>query len=360
MRMTGVSGSERHLLYLSQALPKHGWRCSVLIPTPRPDRVARLVDELRSCCERVEVVHMGGDVSPAVLRALVRMLRNGRYDVAHAHLVHADWYLASASVFARQVPLVSTKHNHDPFRRLAPFRVVEQTAMRRYRAVIAISQSLSAFTEEVAHVRTVEVIPYGLPLGRSTPAERCPNGGLRALGVGRLTRQKGFEVAIRAFASVQKHFPQAQLTIAGEGEERESLSRLIEEVGLTDSVTLLGERHDISALMQKADVLVHPARWEGFGIVLLEAMSAGLPIVASRVGAIPEVVDDEETGLLVPPEDPQALAKAVLRIFRTPALGREFAAAGFSRLRSHFSVEGMAAHTAAVYESSLKRSGRRP
>jgi glycosyltransferase involved in cell wall biosynthesis len=357
MRMTGVSGSESHLLYLTQALPKHGWRCSVLIPTPRPDRVARLVERLSTSCESVHVVQMRGDVAPAVLRELVRALRNGRYDIAHAHLVHADWYLACASIFAHEVPLVSTKHNQDPFRQLAPFRAMERAALSRYRTVIAISESLKAFTEDIARVPAV-VVPYGVPLRARPSAGRRRSPTLRVLGVGRLTRQKGFDVAIRAFTSVRTELPRAQLEIAGEGEERESLSRLIEELGLTDAVSLLGERPDIPQLMEKADVLVHPARWEGFGLVLLEAMSAGLPIVASRAGAIPEVVDDEVTGLLISPEDPQALAGVLLRMLRTPALGRQFAAAGFSRLRSRFSLERMAADTAAVYESSLAPSGR--
>jgi glycosyltransferase involved in cell wall biosynthesis len=360
MRMAGISGSERHLLYLTEALPKHGWRCSVLIPTPRPDRVASLVERLKSSCESVHVVQMRGDIAPALLSELVRALRNGRYDIAHAHLVHADWYLACASIFAHQIPLVSTKHNHDSFRQLAPFRVVERAAMRRYRAVIAISESLKTFTVDIARVPAVEVVPYGVPLSTRPPAERRAGPTLRILGVGRLTRQKGFDVAIRAFRFVRIELPQTQLEIAGEGEERESLSRLINELGLTDAVSLLGERRDIPELMEKADVLIHPARWEGFGLVLLEAMTAGLPIVASRAGAIPEVVDDEVTGLLISPEDPQAFAAALVRILRTPALGRQFAAAGSSRLRRRFSVERMAAHTAAVYESSLKPSGRRP
>src|SRR5207248_739236 len=134
----------------------------------------------------------------------------------------------------------------------------------------------------------------------STSIERRRRSGtVRILAVGRLTRQKGFDIAVRAFVSVHKVISCARLEIAGDGEDRALLGRLIEELGLADCVSLLGKRDDVPELMEKAHVLVHPARWEGFGLVLLEAMSAGLPIVASRVGAIPEVVDDEVTGLLV-------------------------------------------------------------
>jgi glycosyltransferase involved in cell wall biosynthesis len=360
MRMTGVSGSENHLLYLTQALPSYGWRSSVLIPTPQPARVAPLVKHLSESCDRVHVVRMRRDVAPSVLRTLTHLLRGEHFDLAHAHLVHADWYLAAASIFGRGVPLVSTKHNPDPFRRLASFRVVERTAMRRYKAVIAISESLKKFTEDIAGSRRVAVVEYGIPMRRRAPAERRPQRIGRVLAVGRLTRQKGFDVAIRAFASVTTEISTARLEIAGEGEERAFLSRLIAELGLARSVTLLGERDDILELMQQADALVHPARWEGFGLVLLEAMSAGLPIVASRVGAIPEVVDDEITGVLVPPDDPSALAAALLRLLREPELRGDFVAAGFSRLMSRFSVERMAARTAAVYDSVLESSTPHP
>jgi glycosyltransferase involved in cell wall biosynthesis len=228
---------------------------------------------------------------------------------------------------------------------------VERVAMRRYAAVIAISESLRRFTEDVAGNRRVAVVEYGIPLRTTVRPERRPQEIGRVLAVGRLTRQKGFDVAIRAFAPVSAQIPGARLEIAGEGEERPFLSRLIRELGLVGSVTLLGQRDDVSELMQRADVLVHPARWEGFGLVLLEAMSAGLPIVASRVGAIPEVVDDEITGVLVPPDDPKALAAALLRVLREPQLRQDFVEAGFSRLKSRFSVERMAARTAAVYDS---------
>jgi glycosyltransferase involved in cell wall biosynthesis len=174
------------------------------------------------------------------------------------------------------------------------------------------------------------------------------------LAVGRLEEQKGFDVAVQAMESVTRAAPDARLTIAGDGSQRRALADRITDLGLTDAVSLLGERNDVRSLMLEADILVHPARWEGFGLVLLEAMTAGLPIVATRVWAIPEVIADGVTGLLVPPEDPDELAAAIIELIRNPERRREMGMAGYERLRKRFSPERMARRVAAVYEEVLE------
>ena len=173
------------------------------------------------------------------------------------------------------------------------------------------------------------------------------------LGLGRLVPQKGYDVALRAFASVRERHPDAVLVIAGEGPERTELERLGQELGLGESVRFPGRAGDVAAWLQRAEVLVHPARWEGFGLVLLEAMLASLPVVATRVSAIPEIVVDGETGLLVPANDSVALAAALGHVLDDPALARQLAEAGLARARRDFSVERMATATAEVYRRAL-------
>ena len=119
---------------------------------------------------------------------------------------------------------------------------------------------------------------------------------------------------------------------------------------LASGVYLPGRVGDVSAWLARAELLVHPARWEGFGLALLEAMLAGKPVVATRVSSIPEIVVDGETGLLVPPDDPDALAAAILGVLRDPGRLGE---AGLARARSEFSVEQMSRRTLAVYERAL-------
>lgn len=332
-----------------------------MIPAPVPSRLAPFARRLSSACERVDVVSMRTDISPTLVLRLARLLRSGRYDIAHAHMVHADWYLAAASVVARSVPLVSSKHNPDAFRKLAPFRIVERAFLRRYSAVIAISEDLREFTERSTGVKTVTV-HYGLsPSDEPIRPRARTNHAPRLLAVGRLEKQKGFEVAIEAMKLVKAAVPGAQLLIAGDGQQRSMLAERVEALGLDNTVSLLGNRDDVEELMRGADLLVHHARWEGFGLVLIEAMRAHLPIVASRVSAIPEVVADGESGLLVPPDDPQALAGAIIELLGDSTRRQAMGSAGFKRLRDEFSTEKMARGVANVYASVLgdKRSERR-
>jgi glycosyltransferase involved in cell wall biosynthesis len=355
MRMKGVSGAENHLLELTAALKGSGWLSDVLIPSPVPRAMEAFADRLAATCERVEVVPMRSDISATLVPKLVRLLASGRYQIAHAHMVHADWYLAAASLIAGDVPLVSSKHNPDAFRRLRAFRVVERVTLRRYAAVIAISDSVRDFTEVTTGVPAVTV-RYGLPAsGGPPPVRDARREEVQILAVGRLEKQKAFEVAIEAMALVRATAPRAHLSIAGDGNQRGMLTERATTLGLTDAVSLLGRREDVHELMLNADILVHPARWEGFGLVLLEAMRAGLPIVGTRVSAIPEVVADGTTGLLVPPEDPDALARAIAELIRDPARRARMGIAGYERLRKCFSPERMARGVAAVYEAVVER-----
>jgi glycosyltransferase involved in cell wall biosynthesis len=355
MRMRGVSGAENHLLELTRVLRDEGWLSDVVIPSPFPSKLQQFAEQLAVVCDRVLVVSMKTDIKPTLVLRLARLIRTGRYNIAHAHLVHADWYLAAASLLGRGVPLISSKHNHDAFRSLTAFRFVERLTLRRYSAVIAISQSVRDFTERSTGVTPVTV-HYGFPSSDGSPLRRRrQREAVKLLAVGRLEKPKAFEVAIQAMALVKAAAPNAHLSIAGEGKLRPMLAETITALGLTDAVSLLGNRDDIDELMLNADILVHPARWEGFGLVLLEAMNASLPIVSTRASAIPEVVADGETGLLVPPEDADSLAAAVIELIRDPRRREEMGMAGQERLRREFSPEKMARGTVAVYESVLAR-----
>jgi glycosyltransferase involved in cell wall biosynthesis len=357
MRMKGVYGAERHLFELTSALRSHGWASDVLILAPEPPQMFDFASELAQVCGKVSVFRMRGDLSPALMRRLVRELRSGAYDVVHSHMVHADWHLAVASLAAPRVAVISSKHNHDPFRRRRLVRLVEHASARRFAEIISISESLRGFTEETAGVAGTTV-RYGLSAPDWAPVRGDDSRqSYRLLSVGRLEPQKGFDVLMRAMAIVRGRVPEARLSLAGEGGERAMLEDLIATLGLEEHVTLLGRREDVRQLMRDAAALVHPARWEGFGLVLLEAMREGLPVIATRVGAIPEVVDDGVTGWLVPPDDPEALAAAIVEFLQDPAAGAAAGEAAFARLTVRFSPDRMAQETAEVYRASVRSSG---
>jgi len=151
--------------------------------------------------------------------------------------------------------------------------------------------------------------------------------------------------------------PNAHAVIAGGGDLEEYLRDLALEMGVSARVHVLGPRRDVPALMHAVDVFAMPSIWEGFGLVLLEAMAAGRPIVASRVATIPEVVVDGETGLLVPPGDPVALAEALALLAHDPPRAKAFGEAGRQRLRGQFSIDKMVGDTELLYRELLEERG---
>ena len=340
-RMRGIGGSERHLLALLPALAARGFEpVFVGLDDPAWDPSgfygALTVPALRLRSAR--------DVDPLLFARLVRSLRA---DVVHTHLVHADLYGGLAARL-RGAHLVTTKHNDDPFR-TGPFRYVERGLAKLADRVIAITDSLRAFTIErvgvpAANVQTIHYGLDGLPAawGENAPND-VPQDARVLLAVSRLTQQKGVDVAIRALAELPTD---TVLVVLGEGPERDELERLARGLGVEQRVVLPGRVPDVAAWLQRARVFVHPARWEGFGLGVLEAMLAGLPVVASNVSSLPELVADGETGLLVPPDDAAALARGIVDALERPELG----AAGVARARHEFSVARMADRTAALYE----------
>jgi glycosyltransferase involved in cell wall biosynthesis len=360
MRMTGVGGSENHLRVLLPELRRHGWEPDVLIPTPRAAAAAPVASELAEACGKVIVVPMRLDASPGLLMGLARLMRSGRYGIVHSHLVHADWHVGCASIAAPEVTLVSTKHNDDPFRRGFVFRGVERAVTNRCAMVIAISEALRHFTLRWTHPRTdVVTVHYGLKAPGHAPPARSEDPVPTLLAVARLVRQKGLDVLVRAMRAVTSRVPDARLLIAGEGPERAALERLVRNLGLEQSVSLLGHREDVPELMRRAWLLVHAARWEGFGLVLLEAMQEGLPVIATAVGAVPEIVVDGETGRLVAPDDDRAFADAVLAALGEQRFRREAGAGGFQRLVERFSADAMGRATAAVYDRATATTSDR-
>ncbi|HKP19121.1 MAG TPA: glycosyltransferase family 4 protein, partial [Gaiellaceae bacterium] len=342
-RIRGIGGSERHLLTLLPALAEREVEV-VFLGLDDPDGVLEpfyrelRVEAVRLACPR--------DLDPSLAWRVRRELRRLRPDVVHTHLVHADVY---GALGGGRAAVVSTKHNDDRFR-LGPFRYAERTLTRRAARVIAITEALRRFCVEGVGLpaEKVEVVHYGLdslpePWGESAEVP-VPEDARVLLCVARLAMQKGVDVAVRALVRVREREPRAVLVVLGEGPERRRLEALA-----GDGVYLPGRVGDVASWYRRADLLVHPARWEGFGLALLEAMLAAKPVVATRVSSAPEIVADGETGLLVAPDDADALADAVSSLLADSDRAAVMGLAGLDRARSEFSVARMAERTMAVY-----------
>jgi glycosyltransferase involved in cell wall biosynthesis len=351
-RVGGIGGSERHLLTLLPAFAERGVDVRFL----GLDDVSRapepFYDQLRVPYTRLPAPR---DADPALAVRIARAIRASRPDLVHTHLVHADVY---GTLHTR--PLVSTKHNDDPFRAGA-FRYVERALARRAARIVTITDALRRFQVERVGIpeRKLVTIHYGIgelprSWGENEP-DHVPRGARILLAVCRLERQKGLDVAVRALPLIRESEPDAELVVLGEGPEREPLLRLARAHDVP--VHLLGRVPDVAAWLRRASVLVHPVRWEGFGLAVLEAMLAGVPVVATRVSSLPELVDDGVSGILVPAEDPAGLAEAVTRALSDAA---SLGAAGRDRAHHEFSVARMTDATLALYETVLaeRRAGR--
>ncbi|MDX2137130.1 MAG: glycosyltransferase family 4 protein [Chloroflexota bacterium] len=366
IKATGIAGAEKHLLQMLPGLRTRGIDARLLLlqEAARPqDEFARL---LREQNVPVEQHTMQRHVDAALLPWLTGYLRSHKPDIVHTHLLHAVLYgtLAARAIGARTM---SSHHNDDPFLRRLPLRISYRQLWRMMDAGIAISEHVAAFCREMegAPADKLHVIHYGLPApppGHDSSARMALRRELGlskdALLVGmiaRLIKQKGVSYGLQAFARVSERYPDAHLIIVGDGDLRAALEAEARALRLSPWTHFLGWRADAAALMRGLDVLLMPSLWEGFGLVLLEAMAASLPVVASDISAIPEIVVHGETGLLVAPADIDGLAAALDRLLRDTPLRQHMGLLGLDRLEAHFSVEQMIDKTVAVYASVNER-----
>jgi glycosyltransferase involved in cell wall biosynthesis len=360
IKATGIAGAEAHLLALLPALRGQDVECRViLMEDPR-----RLQTNFRKQLEHsgipVETLPIRWHLDPTLPANLDEVLRKSHFDILHAHLPHGEVY---GEIAMRAFPsrrFVVSRHNDDRFRRWLPLRWVFAASLQRADRIVAISQSLRRFLIEVekAPGDKIEVIPYGLDV-ESFSRDIHPGAFRAEIGarenplvgfIGRLTGQKGVDILLRAFALVERRHPAVKLILAGDGPDRQALMRLTKSLGL-QRVMFLGWRDDAVDILADLDLLVVPSRWEGFGLVALEAMAMGKPVVASNVSALPEIVIPGQTGQLVSPGDAGELAEAILAILSNPTRAAEMGRAGRGRVRKEFPVERMAQRTADLYHS---------
>ncbi len=344
-------GAENHLLALTSGLDRRRFDCDVVYLKGEGRLAPRFADAA------VPVAHfeMEGLSKAKSWPRLVSWLRERRYDVVHTHLFKGDVYGGLAAERAGVRAIVSTKHNEDQYLRKRLYRWVGKRAASKTRRVVCISEAVRRFFLDVARLPAdlLEVIPYGIePL---SPLPRSEGNALRAeLGIpldvplvvtiGRLTAQKGQADLVRAMERVDP----GMLLIVGGGEEEAALRDCAARHGVGHRVKLAGWRPDVRRLLAACDVFCLPSRWEGFGLVLLEAMREERPIVATAVGAIPEVVD--AVGYVVPPGDVAGLADALRQALYNPVQAEALGKAGRKRMESEFGLARMIDRWSALYE----------
>lgn len=354
------AGVPRHVADLVSALGPLGFEVAVVCP-----RESELRESLAGE-GHVRLYSMGSarDPRPSDLLSILRIARLARWaDVVHAHSSKAGFVgRLGAALAGRRKRAVFTPHAWSFWSaegvRAGLYRRWERLGARLCARIVALTEAelYGGVEAGVGRRDQYRVVPNGVDLERF-----AGNGGPEAnriLFVGRLARQKRPDLAVEILGLVRNDYPDAELWVVGDGPERSEVERLVAQAGLEDAVRLLGVRRDLPELLQGSACVLLSSDYESCPYAVLEAMAAGVPVVATRVGGVPELLDDGVEGILVPPGRPDRAAAAVGRLFADPERARALGEAGRKRARARYSVERMVADTLAVYDELLP--ARRP
>lgn len=331
---------------------------------PMDPRVRGLMEQEQVAC--LDCGCRGRWSYPLGLLRLVRQLRRERVDILHTHLFDPSVVGLVAGTLARTPLRVMTRHYSDYHTRInRPVHVwLDRLATHLSHEVIAVSQHTADHMIRVEHAQAgkIHVVANGIDFDRvriSSP--EAPTRLRRELGLeqarivlmaARLHPEKGYEILLQAMHLLKPRVERLALLIAGTGALESHYRSLTSSLGLEGVVRFLGFRRDLADLMVAADVVVLPSLAEAFGLVLAEAIYLGKPVVATRVGGIPEIVEDGVDGVLVPPADAAALADALERVLRDASLAQSVAAHGPPKIAARFGFERMMRDYERVYDDS--------
>jgi glycosyltransferase involved in cell wall biosynthesis len=363
----GMYGAEAVILNLSTALNAGAENRSLLgvfSNTAHPN--LQLHHAALKAGVESHLISCRGQIDRSVPAALRELVRQTQADVVHAHGYKADVYTYLA-LRSTPTPLVSTCHTwYDNDLMVRLYGILDRWTLQRFDGVVAVSPEVQRRLLK-AHVRQdrIRLIQNGIDLAPFAAAERIRELGrnqdapLRIGLVGRLAPEKGVDIFLRAAVEIVRQRPATRFSIAGDGPDRAALEQLIVQLGLSRSTSLLGRTDDMPAFYSSIDIQVSASRQEGLPITLLEGMASGLPVVATSVGAVPQVVHDGETGLLVEAGNPVALAAAILQVIDDPSLRASLGDRGRRLIAAEFSADRMAAEYINLYRNVLaERIGR--
>jgi len=346
-------GGAQQVLYLLEGLAHEGVRCTLVCP---PD--SAICTAAGAAGVQVQPMPMAGDLDALFGRRFARWLAATRPQLLHVHSRRgADTWGGFAARYA-QLPAVLSRRvdSADP-------PVIGKLKYRLYDRIICISAEIHR------QLQAAGVPPDKLRLVRSAvDAQACqprwsradflgafalPDDALAVAAVAQLIPRKGHVHLLAAWPSIVAACPQARLILFGQGPEEARLRQQAARLGIDTSVAFAGFREDLLHFLGHADLLVHPALREGLGVCLLEGQAAGLAVVATNVGGIPEAVHDKVSGLLVPPANTAALVDAVIALLRDADKRDAMAAAGRAHVAKEYSLAGMVSGNLDVYRELL-------
>lgn len=293
-----------------------------------------------------------------------------KIDIVHTHLVRAHIYGRISARLARVPVIVSTVHNMDhwkknknPFHKLAS--LIDKITASYADKIVTVSNAVGDYIREWQKIQVektvtiyngIDLEKFGLQNDRSQISQElhlAVNGTIVTF-IGRLDIQKGCEYLLRAAAESLQEEKNIQFLIVGEGRLKEELLSLTSKLGIDKETIFTGFREDIQNILTHTDIFVMPSLWEGFGLSLVEAMAAGKPVIATNVGPLPELINHEETGFIVPARNHRALSVAILTLVKNKELREKMGKKAQDRVREKFDSLRMAQNYDKLYVSLLK------
>ncbi len=309
---------------------------------------------------RILPLASSSELDPRGIISLARILRRGRFQLMHMHSSRAHTMGVAAGALTGFRPRLVTRRSfhalrRDPFNRWKYGRGIDRAVAISH----AVQQSLidSGIPPAMVDLVSSGIVPPARVVGaRASLLEelRLPGDACLVVCVANLVRVKGHQVLIEAMKAVAGRWPNLQLILAGDGPLRRALQDSCTEAGLGDRVHFAGFRNDIPRLLSAAHLAVTPSLSEGLGLAVLDALAMELPVVASDTGGIPEIIRHRSNGLLVPPGDPAALARALEEVLADPKAAARLGRNGRKLVLERYSVESMVAGTEAVYRRVIK------
>jgi glycosyltransferase involved in cell wall biosynthesis len=350
-------GAQVHLLDLLKNLPSY---CQPVVATGEE---GFMCDEARRLGIPVHVIK--GLVQPlsplndlVALSRLVTLICKEQPDLVNAHTSKAGLLGRLASRLT-STPAVFTAHTWSFADGVPAFQRWIATPLERFAAalggkIITVSQAnrATAVRHRVSSGENLVCIWNGIPdvAFRARPGSRRP---ITLITVARLVPQKDHILLLESLAGLRTPW---RLLVVGDGPNRGQVQAMAGCLGLSGNVQFLGDRSDVAQLLSQSDIFVLPSKWEGLPISILEAMRAGLPVIASDVGGVAECVEDGVTGFLVPPHDETRLRGALARLIQSPELMHRMGEAGRNRFEKNFRIDAMVKRTLAVYRDAVREA----
>jgi glycosyltransferase involved in cell wall biosynthesis len=348
-------GTERQMIELVRRLDRARWTVHVACFRAGGAWLSRVAAAAASIAE-FPITTFRKPTALQQMWAFARWCRARRIAVVHTADLYANVFGLPGAALAGVPVRVGNR------REINPDKTASQIALQR--AAYGCAHKVVANSRAVAHrllaervpMRKIAVIPNGLDPDLFS-APRAPSRRRRIVVVANLRPEKGHDVLIDAAPEILRRFPDALFEVVGDGPMLPSLVERAGDRGVLHAFTFSGFSEDVAARLAAADLFVLPSRSEALPNAVLEAAAAGLPIVASDVGGIGELVDHERTGLLVEPGDPRALGEQICRLLGDAALATRIAAAARACVRARYSFDRMVAAFEALYQSELTRRG---